>query len=108
MPADDDLFIPPSPVFSRNLFGPRIFSGVDALMRRFYARVTEMKEVYAHPKFIIAWFVRYDVVNVSGFTITLPVPMWRKKLSSDPYHYGMVSPPSKGRRWTTRSSRNAR
>jgi len=32
LPADDDLFIPPPPVFSPNLFGPRIFSGVDALM----------------------------------------------------------------------------
>ena len=87
MPADETLVIPPSPVFSPNLFGPRIFCGVDALMRRFYSRVTEMKDGYCYPR---AWFVRYDAANTQGFALTLPIPMWRKELSSDPFHYGMV------------------
>ena len=46
LPADDDLFIPPSPVFSRNLFGPRIFCGVDALMGKAEPKAPPGTEFY--------------------------------------------------------------
>ena len=54
-------------------------------MRPLYAKVTEMPEGYVYPK---GWFVRYDCVNVSGFSLTLPVPVWRKQKAMDPCRYG--------------------